>query len=151
MRSTSGALGRPVVPSPAAPCRPASGAVAPALGTVFAGVMRLLLRTGWPLEVRGAERLPVRRTIIVCANHNSHLDSVALLAATAAAGNPHILLAARDYFFDRPLRRALVAAILPIVPIDRDGSPRAPAAARPRAPAARESTCSSSTVPYMPL
>jgi long-chain acyl-CoA synthetase len=128
MKAPLAALDRPVVQAPTEPCRPAPGAAAPALGTAFAGVTRLLLRTGWPLEVRGAELLPAGRTIIVCANHNSHLDSVALLAATAATGNPHILLAARDYFFDRPLRRALVAAILPIVPIDRDGSHRALAA-----------------------
>jgi long-chain acyl-CoA synthetase len=97
----------------------------PILGAAFAGFSRLLLRSGWPLDIRGAEWLPVNQTSIVCSNHNSHLDGIALIAATAAAGNPHTLLAARDYFFDRPVRRALVSAILPIQPIDRNGSARA--------------------------
>jgi long-chain acyl-CoA synthetase len=120
MRPDLATLAPPLVP--ARPDAPQPAATAPILGAAFAGVTRLLLRTGWPLEVRGAELLPVGQTIIVCSNHDSHLDSVALIAASTAAGNPHSLLAARDYFFDRPLRRALVTAVLPIVPIDRDGS-----------------------------
>ena len=65
------------------------------------------------------------RPYIIAANHNSHLDAPALLAAVykykgiQEARKLHVL-GARDYFFDNPLKSWLFSTFLNVVPVERE-------------------------------
>ena len=80
---------------------------------------RMLWRTAWAvaggLRVRGR---PPRGPAVVVANHSSHADSAALLAALPARSRP-VFAAAEDYWFDVPWRRALVGSLAAAVPVRR--------------------------------
>src|SRR5215210_6941202 len=66
---------------------------------------RLWWSAYWHLEVRGAEHVPQRGAVVLCANHVSHLDAPAILAslprATALRAST---AAAKDVFGDKPGR-----------------------------------------------
>ena len=70
-----------------------------ALGAVAGGVLAL-----GGLTVAG--ELPRQRAYVVVANHGSHADTAALLAALPPASRP-VFAAAADYWFDVPARRAV--------------------------------------------
>lgn len=77
------------------------------------------------LEVRGAQNLPSRGPFILAANHASHLDSGAAIAAVAETRGLELaktlhVIGARDYFFDSRWKGWLFATCLNVVPIERD-------------------------------
>ncbi|GAB4229810.1 MAG: hypothetical protein Kow00109_01280 [Acidobacteriota bacterium] len=77
------------------------------------------------LEVRNARNLPARGPFILAANHASHLDSGAVIAAVIEARGLELaktlhVIGARDYFFDSRLKGWLFATCLNVVPIERD-------------------------------
>ena len=101
----------------------------PALDRALFGSFRIglkaLYRGYFALEVRNAERLPAEPPYIVAANHSSHLDAPAILAAVELARGPEAarrlhVLGARDYFFDTPLKRWFFSTFLNVVPIERE-------------------------------
>jgi 1-acyl-sn-glycerol-3-phosphate acyltransferase len=55
---------------------------------------------------------------VVVANHNSHADTAALLAALPSYGRP-VFAAAADYWFDIPARRVLVMSLAAALPVRR--------------------------------
>lgn len=55
---------------------------------------------------------------ILVANHSSHADTPALLAAMPPSARP-VFAAAADYWFDRPLHRFVVTSIVPALPVRR--------------------------------
>src|SRR5207248_2701213 len=63
--------------------------------------------------------LPDRPCVLV-ANHTSHADTAALLAALPAARRP-VVAAAADYWFTRPLRRATCRLLMGAFPVRRSG------------------------------
>lgn len=70
----------------------------------------MLLRLQYRLSVKG--QIPQGDRIAIVANHQSHLDTVTLLAALPAKIRQQIVvLAAADYFFGR-INRALAASLL---------------------------------------
>jgi 1-acyl-sn-glycerol-3-phosphate acyltransferase len=62
--------------------------------------------------------LPRQRAYVVVANHSSHVDTAALLAALPAASRP-VFAAAADYWFDVPARRAVASGLAGILPVRR--------------------------------
>jgi 1-acyl-sn-glycerol-3-phosphate acyltransferase len=71
------------------------------------------------LRVRGAARLPAGPCVIV-ANHNSHADTVALIAALPARRRPAVAAAA-DYWFRGGLRPRVCRALCGAFPVRRTG------------------------------
>jgi 1-acyl-sn-glycerol-3-phosphate acyltransferase len=59
---------------------------------------------------------------MVCTNHNSHLDSVAIMAALGMPFSACALLAAEDYFFHSRMRLRALARALTLIPVRRRAS-----------------------------
>ena len=80
----------------------------------------LLLLSG--IRAEGSERLPHRGPAILVANHNSHLDTLALMSLFPSATLPRVRpVAARDYFYATPLRRFVAERLVGILPLERRG------------------------------
>ena len=57
---------------------------------------------------------------VVVANHSSHADTAALLAALLPAAQP-VFAAAADYWFDVPVRRFVASTVAGVLPVRRSG------------------------------
>src|SRR5690349_5890896 len=88
----------------------------PGVRRAFEGFCRILLRHWCPLSVDGHEALP-KVPFILCSNHSSHLDSIALMIAADGSFDSFALLAARDYFFTGSPVRRLFRSLLTLVEI----------------------------------
>jgi len=93
----------------------------------FRAVLSGLYRGVFDLEVRHADRLPPRGPYLIAANHSSHLDAPAVIAAIRLAGGRDAarrlhVLGARDYFFDTPVKRWFFSTCMNVVPIEREES-----------------------------
>ncbi len=91
----------------------------------FALIVRpgLLLLTG--LRAIGRERLPATGPAVIAANHNSHLDVVALMSLFPLRLLHRIRpVAAADHFLKPGPVGWLARNILAIIPIDRSGQGR---------------------------
>lgn len=75
-------------------------------------------------EVEGRGNIPANRNFIVAANHASHLDMGLVKYALGPFGKGLRSLAAKDYFFDDPVRRAYFENFTNLLPIERHGSLR---------------------------
>ncbi len=74
------------------------------------------------VEIEGEGNIPANTNFIVAANHSSHLDMGLVKHALGPFGEDLTTLAARDYFFDDPLRRVYFENFTNLLPIDRHGS-----------------------------
>lgn len=83
----------------------------------FEWFARAVFRFYAPLHVAG-ERLPSEPSL-VCSNHTSHLDGLALMVAAGLPFTSFRLLAAADYFAPRSSAGRLTRSVLNIVGIDR--------------------------------
>jgi len=91
------------------------------MAALFRWGARLLYRVVFQLSATGVENLPRTGPFILAANHQSHLDSAAILSALKErARNIHVL-GAKDYFFDSPLKGWIVSTFLNVLPFDRHG------------------------------
>ncbi|HEX7471900.1 MAG TPA: AMP-binding protein [Candidatus Limnocylindrales bacterium] len=80
--------------------------------------------TGGP-RVMGTEHAAVHESVVVCANHGSHLDIPLLQRALPGPVRRRLAVAAAaDYFFDDPVRRFLVLGGAAAFPFDRHERPR---------------------------
>jgi 1-acyl-sn-glycerol-3-phosphate acyltransferase len=70
------------------------------------------------LTVYGKENLP-SSPFILCSNHNSHMDTPALMLATGLPFNQFGMIAAKDYFFDNVWRKYIANLLMNLIPIDR--------------------------------
>ncbi|MBB2991674.1 1-acyl-sn-glycerol-3-phosphate acyltransferase [Mycolicibacterium iranicum] len=66
-------------------------------------------------------RWDVRGGCVVVANHSSHADTAALLAALPPAARP-VFGAAADYWFEVPVRRVIATSLAGILPVRRAGA-----------------------------
>jgi len=72
------------------------------------------------LNIVGGERLPLKGPAIVAANHNSHLDALALLALWPLSALRRVRpVAAADYFLSNPALAWFSLNIMRILPIER--------------------------------
>jgi long-chain acyl-CoA synthetase len=74
------------------------------------------------IDVRGRSNVPSTAAFLVAANHSSHLDVGLVKTALGDEGKKLASLAARDYFFDNPWKRAWFGNFTNLVPIERRGS-----------------------------
>jgi long-chain acyl-CoA synthetase len=89
---------------------------------VLAAGQRALYEHAYRTKVVGSAFVPHDRNVLVVANHSSHLDMGLVKVALGDEGNRLAALAARDYFFDTPLKRAYFENFTNLIPMDRDGS-----------------------------
>ena len=85
---------------------------------------RLLYERVFETRVDGAANVPTGRPFIVAANHASHLDMGLVKHAIGDWGPRLVALAAKDYFFEDPLRKLWFENFTNLVPMDRHGSLR---------------------------
>jgi len=76
------------------------------------------------VEVTGQAFIPQSGNVLVIANHTSHLDMGLVKTVLGEQGQRLAALAARDYFFDTPLKRAYFENFTNLIPMDRHGSLR---------------------------
>jgi 1-acyl-sn-glycerol-3-phosphate acyltransferase len=105
--------------------------VSPAAGAVTRKVLwRAVLTLTGGLRVHGTAGLPPGPCVIV-ANHSSHADTAALIAALPARRRP-VVAAAADYWFGGSYRPALCRALCAAFPVRRSGGGSADLAAAAR-------------------
>lgn len=75
-------------------------------------------------RVTGRSYVPQNSQFIVVANHASHLDMGLVKHALGDWGERLVALAAKDYFFDDPLKRVYFENFTNLVPMERHGSLR---------------------------
>ena len=91
-----------------------------ALRTVAALMLRTWLKLYHRLEIHGADKLPVGKSFIIVANHQSHLDTPSLTAAIPLRWLHRAFpAAAADYFFKSTPRSAFSSIVINAMPFDR--------------------------------
>ena len=91
------------------------------LGEAAASGAQRALLSGWLApRIIGRGNVPANRNVLVVANHSSHLDFAVVRGALGPMGDQLVVLAARDYFFNTPLRRFVAHNFSPLIPFDRE-------------------------------
>lgn len=80
----------------------------------------------FPLTVDGADVLDhIPAPLLLAANHASHLDTLAVLAALPTSARRRLVVAAaEDYFFRDPVTGTLIATVFNVLPFRRRGCTR---------------------------
>ncbi len=76
------------------------------------------------VQTTGKSFIPQNRNFLVIANHSSHLDMGLVKVVLGSQGERLTALAARDYFFNTPLKRAYFENFTNLIPMERQGSLR---------------------------
>lgn len=86
----------------------------------FGLFVRALVLVVLGLNVRQRQRLPTVGPAIICANHNSHLDTLVLMSLFPLESLPRLRpVAAMDYFLRNRFLAWFALNILAIIPLDR--------------------------------
>jgi 1-acyl-sn-glycerol-3-phosphate acyltransferase len=88
------------------------GKVVCALRAVIALAVRALLRLYTRFEIVGHENIRTNRSLVIVANHSSHLDAVCLLAALPIRKLHRAFSAAAEDYFFRSLSRRWIASVM---------------------------------------
>ncbi|MEO9529548.1 lysophospholipid acyltransferase family protein [Roseibium sp.] len=90
------------------------------LQKVFYVCVRIAVLFLLGLNVRRRDLLPARGPAIIVANHNSHLDTMVLMALMPLSRLKDVKpVAAADYFFSSPWKAWLSDHVLGIIPVER--------------------------------
>ncbi len=81
--------------------------------------MRLVCRYYFSIKCYGIEHVPRGKPYIIAANHTSHLDTAAIMTALGDESKRLKVLAARDYFFNTPLKSWFFGKLLKFLPFER--------------------------------
>jgi 1-acyl-sn-glycerol-3-phosphate acyltransferase len=93
--------------------------------TVANVFIRAVLRIWNRFEITGRENLPADGSFVLVANHGSHLDAVAMLAALPLRKIHRAFpAAASDYFFTNISKLVFSAVVVNAMPFDRKENPR---------------------------
>jgi len=94
-------------------------------GAFFLLIVRPVLTIALGTHVRGRDHLPKKGPAIVVANHNSHLDTLTILAMFPMRNLPSLRpVAAMDYFMRSGPMAWFATNIIGIIPIVRGGGDR---------------------------
>src|SRR3954462_13069067 len=86
------------------------------------GMRPIWWRNFWGLRVSGLENLPKNGAMIFCANHASHLDAAAILAALPRELALEVTtVAARDVWGGTPLRSLVSSVTTNAIELERQG------------------------------
>jgi 1-acyl-sn-glycerol-3-phosphate acyltransferase len=88
------------------------GKIVCALRAIIALVVRALLRVYTRFEIVGHENIRTNRSLVIVANHSSHLDAVCLLAALPIRKLHRAFSAAAEDYFFRSLSRRWIASVM---------------------------------------
>ncbi len=91
---------------------PEPGRAVCALRAIVALVVRALLRLYTRFEIVGHENIRTNRSLVIVANHSSHLDAVCLLAALPIQKLRRAFSAAAEDYFFRSLSRRWIASLM---------------------------------------
>lgn len=96
-----------------------------ALRSIANLIVRAILRVFHRIEIIGRENLPATESFVLVANHSSHLDAPALLAALPWKQIHRAFpAAAADYFFTNLPAVAFSAIVMNAMPFDRKENPK---------------------------
>jgi 1-acyl-sn-glycerol-3-phosphate acyltransferase len=97
-----------------------SGPVTSALHTAWAVAGRAYFALWHRLQVIGRERLPAEPPFVICSNHSSHLDALALASPLRFDVRSRVFaLAAGDVFFESAFAIAFAAGFINALPVWR--------------------------------
>jgi 1-acyl-sn-glycerol-3-phosphate acyltransferase len=82
---------------------------------------KLILHTWFQLQVEGLENLPKDKPVMLAANHSSHLDGPSVIASVNRYMGQVYSLAAKDYFFNTPLKAKICQHVLDMIAFERRG------------------------------
>src|SRR5688572_22567111 len=86
------------------------------------GMRPIWWKSYWGLKAKGLENLPKPGAMIFCANHSSHLDAAAILAALPRKLALEVTtVAARDVWGGTPLRSVVARITTNTLEVDRQG------------------------------
>jgi long-chain acyl-CoA synthetase len=106
---------------PAAERRPLQRMPRPAVFRTAVRAARGFLGAYCGITSDGMEHLPAKGPFLLAANHTSHLDAFAVLAALGERAWEVSLVGARDYFFNKTWKRLILPQAVHIIPFDREG------------------------------
>ncbi|MFT3841604.1 MAG: AMP-binding protein [Myxococcaceae bacterium] len=95
------------------------------LGNLLLGWGQQAIYKGvFDVKTTGEAFIPKNRNFLVVSNHASHLDMGLVKVVMGEQGERLVALAAKDYFFNTPLKRAYFENFTNLIPMERKGSLR---------------------------
>ncbi len=95
--------------------------IVPGVALGIVKLIRLLIRPGVRVEVTGRDHLPAAGSFLLCPNHQSYVDPMALMSVLPFGTARRVFFVGATEYFETPVTRWL-AGQLNLVPVDPDAS-----------------------------